>query len=42
MLLDYVVMDSLGKRWLGDPEILIYSKYLKVEMTESLLGSNDV
>lgn len=41
MKLDLVVIDSLGKRWLGDPEILICYKYLKAEMTESLLGSTD-
>lgn len=38
---DLVVIDSLGKRRLGDPEILICSKYLKAEMTESLLGCTD-
>lgn len=41
MKLDLVVIDSLGKRWLGDPEIHICYKYLKAEMTESLLGSTD-
>lgn len=41
MKLDLVVIDSLGKRWLGDPEIRIRSKYLKAEMTESLLGCTD-
>ena len=39
--LDLGVIDSLGKRWHRDPEIFVCYKYLKAEMTESLLGSTD-
>ena len=41
MKLALVVIDSLSKRWLGDPEILVCYKYLKAEMTGSLLGCTD-